>query len=70
MCHTAKTALNWYLHTHKEDRELTVEDIHDMIEADDVKGLADLDRVSHAGAKLPGSKPFWQSAQRNLIAQI
>ena len=68
MRQTAKTASNWYLHTHKEDRELTVEDIRDMIEADDVKGLAD--RVSHAGTKLPGSKPFWQDAQRNLIAQI
>jgi len=68
MRHTAKTASNWYLRTHKEDRELTVEDIRDMIEANDVKGLAD--RVSHAGAKLPGSKPFWQNAQRNLIAQI
>jgi hypothetical protein len=68
MCHTAKTASNWYLHTHKEDRELTVEDIREMIEADDVKGLAD--RVSHAGAKLSGSKPFWQASQRNLIAQI
>ena len=56
MCHTAKIASNWYLHTHKEDRELMVEDICDMIEADDIKGLAD--RVSHAGAKLPGSKPF------------
>ena len=68
MHHTANTASNWYLRTHKEDRELTVEDICKMIEADDVKGLAD--RVSHARAKLSGSKPFWQSAQRNLIAQI
>ena len=56
MHHTAKAASNWYLYTHKEDRELTVEDIHDMIVTNDVKGLAD--RVSHAGAKLPGSKPF------------
>ena len=68
MRHTAKTASNWYLRTHKEDRELTVEDIRDLIEADDIKGLAD--RESHAGAKLPGSKPFWQSARRDLIAQI
>ena len=28
MHHTAKGASNWYLYTHKEDRELTVEDIH------------------------------------------
>jgi len=68
ICHTAKSASNWYLHRYKEDRELTVEDIHEMIETGDAKGLAD--RVSHAGAKLPGSKPFWQDAQQNLIAQI
>lgn len=61
MRHTAKNDSNWYLRTHKEDQELTVEDIHDMIEAENVKGLAD--RVSHAGEKLPGSKPFWQNAQ-------
>ena len=68
MCQTAKKASNWYLHTHKEDKELTVEEIHEMIEAGDSAGLAE--RVSHAGAKLAGSKPFWQSAQKDLIAQI
>jgi len=39
-----------------------------MIEAGDAAGLAQ--RVSHAGVKLAGSKPFWQSAQKDLIAQI
>ena len=39
-----------------------------MIEAGNVKGLAN--RVSNAGAKLEGSKPFWQAAQWELVAQI
>jgi hypothetical protein len=39
-----------------------------MLEAGDAQALAQ--RVSHSGAKLPGSKPFWQNAQRELIAQI
>ena len=39
-----------------------------MIETGAAVGLAE--RVSHAGAKLAGSKPFWQSAQKDLIAQI
>jgi hypothetical protein len=56
------------LHTNKEDRDLTVEEIREMIETGDAAGLAQ--RVSHAGAKLAGSKPFWQSAQKDLIAQI
>lgn len=68
MCHTAKRASKWYVHTHADDRDLAVENIREMIEAGDAKGLAK--RVSHAGAKLPGSKPFWQTAQKNLIAQI
>lgn len=68
MRHDAKKATNWYLRTHKEDKELSVEDIREMLETGDAKGLAQ--RVSHAGAKLPGSKPFWQNAQRELIAQI
>ena len=53
MCHTARTTSNWYLHTHKEDRVLMVEDICEMIEADYIQGFAD--RGSHAGAKLSGS---------------
>jgi ATP-dependent DNA helicase PIF1 len=65
---TAQKASNWYLHTHKEDRDLTVEEIREMIEAGDAASLAQ--RVSHAGIKLAGSKPFWQSAQKDLIAQI
>lgn len=68
MCHTAKKASSWYLRTHKKDKELTVDDIREMLEAGQAQGLAQ--RVSHAGAKLPGSKPFWQNAQRQLIAQI
>ena len=39
-----------------------------MIEAGDATGLAQ--RVSNVGVKLAGSKPFWQSAQKDLIAQI
>src|SRR5882762_2734893 len=68
MRQTARKASNWYLHTHKEDKDLTVEDIQEMIEAGDAAGLAQ--RVSHADVKLAGSKPFWQSAQKDLIAQI
>jgi len=44
------------LHTHKEDKDLTVEDIREMIEAGDGAGLAQ--RVSYVGVKLAGSKPF------------
>ena len=65
---TAKKASNWYLNTHKDDKQLTVEDIREMIDSDDGIGLAQ--RVSHAGERLPGSKPFWQKAQHDLIAQI
>ena len=68
MRHTARKASNWYLHTHKEDKDLTVEEIREMIEAGDAAGLAQ--RVSHAGIKLAGSKTFWPSAQKDLIAQI
>ena len=68
MRQTAKTASNWYLNTHKDERNLTVEDIREMLETGDGEKLAQ--RVSHAGVKLPGSKPFWQNAQRELIAQI
>jgi hypothetical protein len=68
MRQAARKASNWYLHTHKEDRDLSVEEIHEMLESGDAIGLAE--RVSHAGAKLAGSKPFWQSAQKDLIAQI
>ena len=45
-----------------------MEEIREMLESGDATGLAD--RVSHAGAKLAGSKPYWQSAQKDLIAQI
>src|SRR6202050_3158349 len=68
MRQTAQKASNWYLHTHKEDKDLTVEEIREMIEAGNVAGLAQ--RVANAGVKLAGSKPFWQSAQKDLIAQI
>ena len=47
---------------------MTVEEICEMMEASDAVGLAQ--RVSHAGTKLAESKPFWQSAQKDLIAQI
>jgi hypothetical protein len=56
MRQNSRTSSNWYLHTNKEDRDLTVEDIREMIETGDAAGLAQ--RVSHAGAKLAGSKPF------------
>jgi len=35
MRQTSRKASNWYLHTHKEDKDLTVEDIREMIEAGD-----------------------------------
>ena len=68
MRQTAKGASNWYLNTHKEDRNLTVDDIREILESGDGEKLAQ--QISHAGVKLPGSKPFWQSFQRELIAQI
>jgi ATP-dependent DNA helicase PIF1 len=39
-----------------------------MLESGEAHNLAQ--RVSHAGEKLPGSKPFWLHGQRQLIAQI
>jgi len=47
---------------------LTIEDIHQMIQEGDACALAQC--VLQAGRDLPGSKPFWQKAQRDLIAQI
>ena len=68
MHQTAQKSSNWYLHTHKEDKDVTVAEICEMIEAGNAAGLAQ--RVSNAGVKLAGSKPFWKSAQKDLIAQI
>jgi hypothetical protein len=65
---SAKKASNWYLTTHRDDRQLTVEDIRAMINAGDGQNLAQC--ISHAGEKLPGSKPFWKKTQQELIAQI
>jgi hypothetical protein len=42
--------------------------IREMLESGEAGKLAN--RVSHAGEKLPGSKPFWLNAQHQLIAQI
>jgi hypothetical protein len=56
------------LHTHKKDKDLTVEEIWEMIEAGDAAGLTQ--RVSNARVNLAGPKAFWQSAQKDLIAQI
>jgi hypothetical protein len=56
------------LTTHKEDCNLTVEDIQTMINQGDAGKLAQC--VSHAGDKLPGSKPFWKKAERDITAQI
>ena len=39
-----------------------------MLEQGNADGLAQ--RVSHAGAKLPGTKPFWQHEQQDLVAMI
>jgi hypothetical protein len=68
MRHEAKRASKWYTTTHPADKELTFEDIQEMLNADDAKGLAD--RVAHAAVNLPGSRPFWAKSQRDLIAQI
>jgi hypothetical protein len=64
----AKKESSWYLTTHKDDRALSIEDICQMIQEGDARALAQ--HVSQAGRDLPGSKPFWQKAQRDLIAQI
>jgi hypothetical protein len=66
--HDAKKASKWYTTTHREDKELTVADIEQMLKDDDAKGLSE--RVAHAAVRLPGSRPFWQKSQRDLIAQI
>ncbi|KAJ6578932.1 hypothetical protein B0H10DRAFT_2343751 [Mycena sp. CBHHK59/15] len=61
MRHDAKKASRWFTNSHKDDKELNVEDIREMIENNDAKGLAD--RVAHAGVNLPGSRPFWSKNQ-------
>jgi hypothetical protein len=66
--HDAEKASKSYTTTHREDKELTVADIQQMLSDDDAKGLAD--RVAHAAVRLLGSRPFWQKSQRALIAQI
>ncbi|KAF8237063.1 hypothetical protein L208DRAFT_1249417, partial [Tricholoma matsutake] len=63
-----KKATLWYLTTYKQDCQLTMEDIHEMLDSDEAHTLANC--VSHAGDKLPGSKPFWMKAQQDLISQI
>jgi hypothetical protein len=69
MRHEAKKSSKWYCTTHREDRELTVQDIQEMINNDDATGLAD--RVAHSGgSNLQGTRPFWGKAQKDLIAQI
>ncbi|KAG6881818.1 hypothetical protein C0993_012710 [Termitomyces sp. T159_Od127] len=68
MCQKAKKASQWYLTTYKDDRQLKVEDIQEMIDSDEAHTLANC--ISHAGEKLPGSKPFWIKAQHELISQI
>ena len=68
MWYTAKKASSWYLNTHHDDCQLTVEDIWDLINQGDANSLANC--VSHAGEKLPGSKPFWQKAQKDIISMI
>jgi hypothetical protein len=68
MRHDAKKASQWFTTTHKDDKELDVEDIRQMLEENNAQGLAD--RVAHAGVNLPGSRPFWSKGQRDLIAQI
>jgi hypothetical protein len=62
---TAQKASNWYLHTHKEDKDLTVEDIREMIEAGDAAGLAQ--RVSHAGVKRQDPSLFGKVLKRILL---
>jgi hypothetical protein len=68
MRHDAKKASRWFTTTHKDDKELTIPEIKQMLEENDAKGLAD--RVAHAADSLPGSRPFWTKTQRDLIAQI
>jgi ATP-dependent DNA helicase PIF1 len=68
MRHTAKTTARWYLNTHQNDRALTVQNIKEMLESGEARQL--VNRISHSGEKLPGSKPFWLNAQHQLIAQI
>ncbi|KAJ7440710.1 hypothetical protein B0H11DRAFT_2252723 [Mycena galericulata] len=41
MRHDAKKASQWFTTTHKEDKELTVEEIKEMLAEKDAKGLAD-----------------------------
>ncbi|KAJ7879868.1 hypothetical protein B0H13DRAFT_1892031 [Mycena leptocephala] len=56
MRHDAKKASQWFTTTHKDDKELDVEEIRQMLEENNAQGLAD--RVAHAGVNLPGSRPF------------
>lgn len=64
----AKAASKWYLTTHRGEREWTVEDIQELLATDKAQELAE--RVARAGARLPGTRPYWKDAGRKLQAQI
>ena len=64
----AKSASTWYVNSHHGDRDLSIEEIRDMVQAGQSEALAK--RVSHAGEKLEGSRPFWAKARWDLTAQI
>jgi hypothetical protein len=66
--HRAKEASRWYAKSHPEDGALSIEEIREMINENNVAGLAQ--RVSRAAAPIEGSRPFWTTQRRNLNCQI
>ena len=50
MCKKAKSASTWYVNSHHGDRDLSIEEIRDMVQAGQSEALAK--RVSHAEKSL------------------
>jgi hypothetical protein len=71
MCTQAKKDSSWYLTTHPDERQWTVEQIREMVAdagPDQLRELAK--RVSRSGVKLAGTKPFWMAHQNELTAMM
>jgi ATP-dependent DNA helicase PIF1 len=66
--HKSKKSASWYLTTHRDEREYTVEDIQRMVLDNQADALAQ--RVSRSGANLEGTKMYWQKTRNELRAMM
>lgn len=67
----AKKDIGWYMSKNPNERNMTVEEIQQIIDGNDQEALQKLaERVARSGTKLTGTKPFWIDYQRKLTAMI